>query len=123
MTTLGQFQDQLDRLQVCQELTVDTVRNEVWLDGRAVSVTGQEFRTLSYLASRPGEPVSRTQLQHALWGATSVSGGRTIDSYVASLRAKIAVPGLITTVRSVGYVFNRVGSSQGSKPFVVVLRN
>lgn len=121
MSSLAQFQEQLNDPRICQELTLDAEQGEVSLDGKRLPVTSQELRILTYLADRPGKPASRSELREALWGSPRAGEGRTIDAYVASLRAKIRIPALITTVRSVGYAFNKSGSCRGAKPFVVTL--
>jgi DNA-binding response OmpR family regulator len=51
--------------------------------------------------------VSYDRLILAVWQTTFV-GRHTLDVHVGSLRAKLDVPGLVNTVRGVGY---RLGTS------------
>src|SRR5690606_16506361 len=47
---------------VCGPLTLDTRSNRVTVAGRALTLTGHEYRVLAYLMHHPGEVVSRSDL-------------------------------------------------------------
>ena len=78
-------------------------RGEVRVGGRKVPLTPLEFDLLGYLMERPDQPVSRGALLADVWGFLSPGGTRTIEVHVMHLRRKLGVPGLILTVRGVGY--------------------
>src|ERR1700679_3408682 len=46
----------------------DLQSGELWKSGRKVKMQGQPFRVLCVLVQRPGEVVSREELQELLWG-------------------------------------------------------
>jgi DNA-binding response OmpR family regulator len=71
-------------------------------DGEPVSLAPREFALLEALMSQPGRTFTRTQLEERLypWGAEVESNA--IEVHVHHLRAKL-FPGLIRTVRGVGY--------------------
>lgn len=79
-------------------------------ESRAVSVHGtrielrpKEYQLLLALMRQLGRAVPREELVGALWPAGWEGAERSLEVHVASLRAKIALPGMISTVRGVGY--------------------
>ena len=83
-------------------LLVDTVAHRASLDGEPIDLTRTEFDLLAYLAEQPGRVSSREELLEQVWGYEIPSGGRTIDSHVASLRRKLGAD-IVRTVHGVGY--------------------
>jgi two-component system response regulator MtrA len=79
--------------------------------GADLQLTATEFRLLLELARRPGQVFTRELLLERVWGYEYLGDSRLVDIAVQRLRAKIdAEPGgtrLITTVRGVGYRFER----------------
>ncbi|HUV10448.1 MAG TPA: response regulator transcription factor, partial [Acidimicrobiia bacterium] len=67
-----------------------------------VHLTPTEFDLIAYLAKRPNRVFSREQLLGDVWGYRSGAGGRTVDSHVRALRAKLGTDA-IRTVHGVGY--------------------
>lgn len=84
-------------------LVVDRSKRQVILDGEPVDVTAKEFDLLAVLAEEPGRAVPRQELFSRVWDPVWVGTGKTLDVHVASLRKKLGDPGLIETVRGVGY--------------------
>lgn len=76
---------------------------EVEVAGEAVALTQREFDLLAYLLARPGRVVGRDELLEAVWGFLAQGQTRTVDVHVAQLRSRLGRPGLIQTVRGVGY--------------------
>ncbi|WP_052423137.1 response regulator transcription factor [Nonomuraea candida] len=83
-------------------LRIDPETREVRVGGEPVSLTRKEFDLLWALASRGDGVVSREELMSAVWDEPSTQPGRTIDTHVYSLRAKLGGDWIIT-VRGVGY--------------------
>ena len=81
---------------------IDLGRHAVSVDGRDVALTRKEFEILAVLVRTPGVVVSYDRLILAVWQTTFV-GRHTLDVHVGSLRAKLDVPGLVQTVRGVGF--------------------
>jgi two-component system response regulator RegX3 len=84
-------------------LDVDTRARRVHMDGREVELTPKEFDLLAALARDPGAAVSRRRLLEEVWDTSWYGSTKTIDVHVAALRRKLGDPGLIETVRGVGF--------------------
>jgi DNA-binding response OmpR family regulator len=84
-------------------VTVSVAAREVHLDGQELELTQREFDLLEYLVRNSGRVVGRDELLEAVWGFVSPGQTRTVEVHVAQLRRKLGHPGLIRTVRGVGY--------------------
>ena len=71
--------------------------------GAEITLAPKEFEVLSYLVVRRGEAVSRQELMDAIWGDAYVAISRSLDVHMTSLRAKLARPNAIATIRGYGY--------------------
>jgi len=73
----------------------------------AVDMTPKEFGVLRLLAARVGEAVTRDDLLSDVWDQHGSPTTRTVDTHVASLRAKLeddpSTPKRLMTVHGVGY--------------------
>jgi DNA-binding response OmpR family regulator len=85
------------------DVVVDLISREVEVAGEPIALTTKEFELLEVLVTRPGAAVSRQQLMDAVWGDAYVAISRTLDVHMTGLRAKLARPGLISTIRGYGY--------------------
>jgi DNA-binding response OmpR family regulator len=97
---------QIDTLRV-NEVEVDFRRYEAIRAGVRMEMTRREFQLLRVLASRAGEVITRSELLDQVWGLDEYPTTRTVDTHIASLRAKIerdpAAPDHVLTMRGVGY--------------------
>jgi two-component system alkaline phosphatase synthesis response regulator PhoP len=88
---------------------VDFRSAEVIRDGKAVEISGLEFRLLRYFIEHRGALLTRNELLDKVWGYDATPTTRTVDVHVASLRQKIEAnpsqPELIVTVHGMGYKF------------------
>jgi DNA-binding response OmpR family regulator len=84
-------------------LTLDLGEQRVSVGGTAVRLTGTEFALLAFLVGNTGRVFTRAELVTSVWGGTAVVGARTVDLYVAQLRAKLGRHSPIRTVRGIGY--------------------
>ncbi|MFJ4413331.1 response regulator transcription factor [Streptomyces sp. NPDC088925] len=75
----------------------------VTVHGSRVQLRPKEYRLLVALTRRAGQALSRQQLIDRLWPAGWEGAERALEAHVHGLRRKLAVPGLIATVRGVGY--------------------
>lgn len=91
-------------------LVLDRDRHEVSADGEPVSLTHKEFEILALLMRTPGVVVPRDRILEHVWQSTWEGSTRTLDTHMASLRAKVADRGTITTVRGLGYRLENDGS-------------
>lgn len=97
---------------------LDTVKRRLFRDHVEIHITPNEYLLLRALTLHRGETVSRRQLAQAVWGAAAISHG-ALDTLVNSLRDKLNAqqPGLIVTVRGVGYsLADAPGAGPGSEP-------
>lgn len=93
------------------ELTLDLKKIEARVKGQLVNLTKKEFDVLKFLASQPGEVVTRERLLHEIWEYDEYVGAiRTIDVTMNRIRDKIekdkADPKILITKRGVGYYIN-----------------
>jgi DNA-binding response OmpR family regulator len=82
---------------------------EVHVDGDEVELTQREFDLLEYLLRHAGQVVTRDQLLESVWGFRAPGETRTVEVHVAQLRKKLGQPGLIRTVRGLGYKATAAG--------------
>lgn len=90
-------------------LRIDPERQTAFADGQPVHLTPTEYRLLSYLAARPGRPVSHRELLREVWGPGYEDDLPNLQVYVRYLREKLEPdprqPRYLHTVRGVGYRF------------------
>ena len=88
-------------------LTLDLDRFEVMVEDKRVDLTLREYEVLKFLASEPGQVVSREVLLEKVWGYEYYGDIRTVDVTVRRIREKIekdtSDPKILMTKRSVGY--------------------
>jgi len=63
----------------------------------------KEFGVLALLADADGAVCTRDRLVAEVWGRRWPGADRTLDVHVATLRTKLGRPGMVATVRGVGY--------------------
>ena len=71
-------------------------------NGREVELSAREFRLAEIFFRNQGQVLSREQLLDLVWGYDFDPGSNVVDVYVGYLRKKLG-PGIVTTVRGVGY--------------------
>ncbi|MBI5844778.1 MAG: two-component system response regulator CreB [Deltaproteobacteria bacterium] len=86
---------------------VDQARFSISYFGHPLPLSRQEFRLLALLLQNPGRVFTRDNLLDLVWNGTLMSGDRTVDSHIKSIRKKLkAVRGdmePIVTHRGWGY--------------------
>jgi DNA-binding response OmpR family regulator len=82
---------------------------EVHRNGRPVTLTSKEFKTLAYFIKNPRRVISRDELLNEVWEYENYPCTRTVDNHILRLRQKLekepAHPKHFHTVRSSGYKF------------------
>ena len=86
-------------------LIINPLAHEVYLDGVAIELTLKEYKILLKLASHSGRVYTREQLLDEVWGYEYEGDARTVDSHVARLRTKLSEWGVnhIKTIYGTGY--------------------
>jgi two-component system, OmpR family, response regulator MtrA len=96
---------------VAGDLEIDPQGFRATKAGQELDLTATEFKLLLELARRPGQVFTRELLLELVWNYEYLGDSRLVDVAVQRLRAKIEAdpkhPALITTVRGVGYRFER----------------
>ena len=88
-------------------LEIDTVRRIASRAGAPLELPPREFSLLEYLAMRPGQVVTRTQIEAHIYDDQVEPMSNVVESAIYSLRKKIDMPGaasFIQTRRGMGYV-------------------
>ncbi len=92
---------------VVGDLSLDLDKFEVRVKGELIDLTLREFEVLRYLATQPGQVVTRELLLEKVWGYEYYGDIRTVDVTVRRIREKIekdtSVPKILITKRGVGY--------------------
>src|SRR5438445_12737310 len=101
---------QLPRLVKFEEYELDFVREELRKHGFVVKLQPQPFKILAYLASRPGELITRQELRDHVWpGDTFVDFDLAINQAIKQIRAVLnddaERPRVIATLPRRGYRF------------------
>ncbi|MBW8826490.1 MAG: response regulator transcription factor [Acidobacteria bacterium] len=84
-------------------LAIDRRTRRVTMDGREILLTPKEYDLLDFLASDPGAVRTRTEILESVWDSHWYGPTKTLDVHIASLRRKLGEPGLVETVRGVGF--------------------
>ena len=89
------------------DLELDLDRFEVKVRGDIIDLTLREFEVLKFLATQPGQVVTRETLLEKVWGYEYYGDIRTVDVTVRRIREKIekdtSNPKILITKRGVGY--------------------
>ncbi len=90
---------------------VDVRARTVLRGGQPVKLTHLEFELLTFLCRNEDRVFSREELLLGVWGLRQAGTARTVDNFVAQLRAKLEAdpdhPVHLLTVRGSGYRFTR----------------
>ena len=88
-------------------LKIDPTGRQVWVRGELVELTGLEFDLLLVLAEHRGMVLSREQLLEKIWGNDYYGEIRVVDVHLGHVRQKLGDYHNISTVRGVGYRFEK----------------
>ncbi|WP_413868687.1 response regulator transcription factor [Albidovulum sp.] len=87
-------------------LDIDLARRSVHRDGRPVALTAREWALFEAFLARPGQLLSRVQLEDKLYAFDAEVESNTIEVHVSRLRKKLGA-GVIETERGLGYRLGR----------------
>lgn len=92
-----------------QGLVINFAKRRVTLNEEEVELTPREMDLVLLLASRPGHPFSRAELNKEIYGSQVEGYERGVTSHINRIRQKIEPdperPTFIRTIRGVGYCF------------------
>lgn len=96
-----------DNIIKVNDLELDLDRFEVKVRGEIIDLTLREFEVLKFLATQPGQVITRETLLEKVWGYEYYGDIRTVDVTVRRIREKIekdtSTPKILITKRGVGY--------------------
>ena len=93
---------------VCNELTIDMDRYEVYINANKIELTPKEIEVFYFLASGQGRAYTREQILDKVWGYDYYGDTRVVDTQMKRLRKKISeeeVTFQIKSIYGVGYKF------------------
>ncbi|MBW3615425.1 MAG: response regulator transcription factor [Actinobacteria bacterium] len=94
-----------------RDVAVDEAAFRAYRNGEELALTTIEFRLVSELVRNAGIVLTREKLLERVWGYDYLGDSRLVDMAVKRLRGKLGPPpdgnDYITTVRGVGYRFER----------------
>ncbi|MGQ0465612.1 MAG: response regulator transcription factor [Sporichthyaceae bacterium] len=90
---------------------IDIESHRAWMGDAELQLTAKEFDLLRVLIRDAGRVVTRDQLMREVWDTTWWTSTKTLDMHISWLRKKLGDdatnPRYITTVRGVGFRFER----------------
>jgi DNA-binding response OmpR family regulator len=89
-----------------EDLSLDIATREVHRGEARIATSAREFDLLLTLARHPGRVFTRTQIIGLVWGRDRDIRPGSVETLISELRSKIdspTAPGLIQTIRGVGY--------------------
>ena len=102
--------DKNDNRIVVGDLALDLEKFQVKVRGKIIDLTLREFEVLKFLATQPGQVITRETLLEKVWGYEYYGDIRTVDVTVRRIREKIEIdtstPQILVTKRGVGYYIN-----------------
>jgi DNA-binding response OmpR family regulator len=91
-----------------EDLEVDLSQNKVSLKGEELSLTGTEYKILSYLVTNAGRLITPDQILGRVWGEDYLGDNHLIQVNMARLRKRLQdngrVPKYIETRPGIGYM-------------------
>jgi DNA-binding response OmpR family regulator len=88
---------------VVSDLVIDLSARTVSRAGVPIALTPREYALLVFLASRLNRAVARAEIGEHVVDREFEASSNSIDVSISGLRAKLGEPGLVRTVRGVGY--------------------
>lgn len=87
-------------------LEIDLAARSIHRDGRAVTLTAREWALFEAFLSRPGQLLSKAQLEDKLYAFGAEIESNTIEVHISRLRKKLGAE-VIVTERGLGYRLGR----------------
>lgn len=91
-------------------ISLDTVAEEITVDGNPLVLTAYEYKVMEYLMLNPQKVISKTELTEHIYDQDFDLDSNVIEVFVGRLRKKIDPSGVlkpIETLRGRGYRINR----------------
>lgn len=76
-------------------------------DLKEITLTSMEYKILKLFMENPGRVFTKQQIYEEVWNDNSVTDDNNIMSYISKIREKLGDGNYITTIRGLGYRFNK----------------
>ena len=90
-----------------RDIELDLAAKSVMKEGQVIPLSAREFAIFSTLLSNQGRIFSQQHLENKLYGWSEAGSSNAIEVHISHLRKKFGKD-LITTVRGMGYVINKL---------------
>ncbi len=87
------------------DLVLNRMSHVVCSGSVEIQLSPREFQLLDLLVQNKGQVLPREVILERIWGLDSDVGLKTIDATVKLIRKKLGNPGLLKSIRGVGYKF------------------
>ncbi len=94
------------------DLLLDVDTREFSRGSRAIELSLREFELLELFMRHPNQVLTRQTILDRVWGFDFTGDTNIIEVYVRYLRNKLGEPGLIQTVRGVGYALRQAAQAK-----------
>jgi len=109
----GRLEHNPEAVKKFENVSVNTLTREVWIDEILVDLTALEFDLLALLINAGGRIVTREEITTILLEREASPYDRALDVHISHLRRKLEGGGaMIRTIRGVGYVFAAKGAEE-----------
>jgi DNA-binding response OmpR family regulator len=89
------------------DVRVDESSRRAWRAERELDLSPKEFDLLALLVREAGRAVTRERIMDEVWDVNWFGSTKTLDMHMSWLRRKLGEPPLVSTVRRVGFRFER----------------
>jgi DNA-binding response OmpR family regulator len=92
---------------VAGDVSLDEASRRAWRGERELELSPKEFDLLAALMREAGRAVTRERIMDEVWDANWFGSTKTLDMHMSWLRRKLGDPPVISTVRRIGFRFER----------------
>jgi len=92
---------------VVGDVSLDESSRRAWRGERELELSPKEFALLALLMREAGRVLTRERIMEEVWDTNWFGSTKTLDMHISWLRRKLADPPVISTVRRVGFRFER----------------
>lgn len=98
------FKENNDAVYLNENLRLDLLKREAYLNEKFVELSKIEFDLLYYLFQNKNKVISRQDIMNKIWGYNYDKNNRSIDVYIHFLKKKLDLENELINKRSVGYL-------------------
>jgi DNA-binding response OmpR family regulator len=92
---------------VVGDVSLDEASRRAWRGERELELSPKEFALLALLMREAGRVLTRERIMSEVWDTNWFGSTKTLDMHVSWLRRKLGDPPAISTVRGIGFRFER----------------